>query len=169
MRRFLKKISLSIFYVLLLLLCFNATAIASDITISGSAQFECNLLSKYMKKHGYSFIKEIKYKNNFKTNLFAANDAEVIIKNKLNITVGVGKTGKNGDFSISVPRENTYRIIVRFHGREIEDTVSYSDAKNFIADLGYFESEKVASWIQRPGLSYCYTCNIRYLEIKDSL
>ncbi len=63
---------------MLLLLSLNAAAVASDVTISGSARFKCNLLSKYMKKHGYYYISEVPYKN-YKTNLFAARGAEVII------------------------------------------------------------------------------------------
>ncbi len=160
----MKNISLSILYSLSLLLSFNAVAIASDITISGSAQFRCNFLSKYMEKHGYSFIKEITYNNNFKTNIFVASDATVIIKNKDNAMLGVGKTDKKGNFSISVPMDKAYRILVQFHGREIEKELSPSDSKDFIADLGYFDIETVGSWIPIPPLSYCYTCDIRYLE-----
>jgi hypothetical protein len=53
-----KKTSLSIWYSLLLLFSLNAAAVASDVTISGSARFKCNLLSKYMEKNGYYFIEE---------------------------------------------------------------------------------------------------------------
>jgi hypothetical protein len=164
----MKKISLSICYSLLLLFSFTTVAIASDITISGSAQFKCNLLSKYMKKHGYSFIKEISYENNLKTNLFAAKDAEVTIKNKYDTVVGVVKTDKKGNFSISVRKDNNYKIVVRFHDLEFEYAVDYFDAENFIADLGYFDTEKVESWLQIPAVTYCYTCDIRYLENKES-
>ncbi len=165
----MRIIKIKIILFLLLLFSLNTVAIASDITISGSAQFECNLLSKYMKKHGYFFIKEIRRKNNLKTNLFAAKDAEVIIKNKLDTILGVVRTDKKGNFSISVPVENMYQIVVRFHDREIKNEVSYSYAKNFLADLGYFDTEKVVSWIPLPALSYCYTCGIRYLEEKEFL
>ncbi len=164
----MKNISLSILYSLLLLFLFNAAAIASDITISGSARFRCNFLSKYMEKHGYSFIKEITYDNNFKTNIFVARDATVIIKNKDNTILGVGKTDKKGNFSISVPKDRAYRILVQFHGREVEHELSYSDSENFIADLGYFDIDTVGSWIPMPPMSYCYTCDIRYLETTES-
>jgi hypothetical protein len=99
-----------------------------------------------MEKHGYSYIKEINYRE-FKTNLFAAEDAEVIIKNKYDTVLGVGKTDERGNFSISVRKDNNYKILVRFHDREIEDVVDYFDAKNYIADLGYFKTEKVGNWI----------------------
>ena len=143
----MKNISFSICYGLLLLLSFNTASLASDITISGSAYFKCNFRSAYVEKHGYYFIEETLYKKNIKTNLFAAKDAKVIIKNKQNAIVGVGKTDKKGAFSVSVPMENSYQIVIRFHDREIEDIVSYPDAQNFIADLGYFSTEKVGYWI----------------------
>lgn len=166
----MKNLSLSILFSLVLLLFLNNAAIAFEVTtINGSVQFKCKLLSKYMEKHGYSYIKEIIYEKTFKTNIFAAKDAEVIIKNKYDTVLAVGKTDKKGNFSISVPKDNNYRIVARFHDREIEEAVSYSDAKNFIADLGYFDTEKVGDWIQIPTLSYCYTCNIRYFETKGSL
>jgi hypothetical protein len=165
----MKNISLSIWYSLLLLLSVNTAAIASNITIRGSVQFECNFLSKYMQKHGYSYIKEIKYENNIKTNLFAANDAEVTVKNKYDTVVGVVNTDKKGNFSISVPKDNNYKIVVQFHDRKLEHVVDYFDARNFIANLGYFDTETVESWLQIPAVSYCYTCHIRYLENQESL
>ena len=149
----MKKILLSVWISLMLLLSFNAAAVASDITVSGSAYFKCNFRSTYMEKHGYYFIEETLYQKNIKTNLFAARDAKVIIKNRHNTILGVGKTDEKGNFSISVPEDKSYQIVIRFHNREIEDVVSSSDAKNFIADLGYFSTEKVGSWIDsRLGL-----------------
>lgn len=165
----MKKISLFTWYSILLLLSLNAAAVASDVTISGSARFNCNLLSKYMEKHGYYFIEEVKYGKNFKTNIFAAKDAEVTIKSGNHTIVGTGKADEKGNFSISVPEEDTYQIVIRFHDREIEHNVSRSDAQDFVADLGYFKTEKVGSWIQKPALSYCYTCSIRYHENRESL
>ncbi len=166
----MKHISLYILFTLLTLLSFNHAANAFEVTtINGSAQFKCKLLSKYMEKHGYFYIKEIIYEKTFKTNIFAAKDAEVIIKSKYDTVLAIGKADKKGNFSISVPKDNNYKIVVRFHDREIEEVVSYSDAINFIADFGYFDTEKVGNWIQIPTLSYCYTCNIRYLETKGSL
>ncbi len=143
----MKNISLSILLGLSLLLFLNTASIASDLEISGSAYFQCSLMSKYMEKHGYSFIKEISHKDYLKTNLYAANDAKVIVKDKNNITVGAGTADKEGNFSINVPADESYRIIVRFHGHEFEEAVSYSDAQNVIIDLGYFSSDSVGSWI----------------------
>jgi hypothetical protein len=164
----MKNIILSIYVSLLLLNSFNNAA-AADITISGSAQFQCDLLSKYMKKHGYHYIREIKYENSFKTNLFAAKDGEVIVKNMNNTVLGHGKTDEKGNFSVLAPRENSYQILVRFHGREINSVVAGTDEEIIIVDLGYFDKIEVDGWLQIPALSYCYSCDIRYLENKDSL
>ena len=142
----MKAISLSILLVLLLL-SFNSIALASDDTIAGSAYFECSLMSKYMQKHGYSFIEEIPSAEYLKTNLYAARDAQVFIKDTNNIIVGRGQTDKNGNFSITVPQYDSYQIIVKFHDHEVKEDVSSSDLKNFIIDLGNFSSESVGSWI----------------------
>ena len=165
----MKNIKLVIRFSFFLILFFSNSAIASDITMTGSVRFECNLLSKYMGKHGYSFIREIRYENNIKTNLFAADDADVIVKNNDNNILGVGKTDKKGNYSISVPEGDLYQVFVRFHDREIEYVISYSDAENVIVDMGYFETGTIDAWLQMPALSYCYTCDIRYLESKGSL
>ncbi len=82
----MKNISLFILYGLLLILSFNTAATTSDTTVKGLAYFKCNFLSAYMEKHGYYLIKE-----DSETDLFAAEDAEVIIKNTDNAVVGVGK------------------------------------------------------------------------------
>ena len=156
-------------YSLLLILPLNAMAFASDIALSGSASFKCNFISTYMGKHGYHLIEKDLYLNNLKIDRYAAHDAEVIIKNQTNAVIGTGKTDEKGMFSISVPEDYSYRIIIRFHGREIEDAVTYSIVKNIIADLGYFDTEQVGSWIPTPALQYCYTCDIRYLETRKSL
>jgi hypothetical protein len=120
-----------------------------------------------MKKNGYSYIKEVIYKNNIKTNVFAAKDAEVIIKNKYGSILRTGRADEKGNFTVSVPEDNNYTIIVKFHDRKTENVVSCSDVNDFIADLGYFDSEKVGSWFRIPPMSYCYTCDIRYHEMKD--
>lgn len=148
-------------------LLFLSAATASDVTINGSAQFQCSLLSKYMKKHGYSYIREVMYKNNLRTNVFAAKDAEVIIKNKYGVVLATERADEKGHFTLSVPEDNNYRIAVKFHEREIENIVSCPDAANFIADMGYFDSEKVGSWLQTHPVSYCYTCGIRYHEMRE--
>jgi len=163
----MKTLLRSVMYILLLVLFYNAAANAANITLSGTTQFECNLLSKYMEKHGFTYLQEIPY-NNFKTNLFAANNAEVIIKNeKNNAVLGTARTDKKGNFSISVPEDSRYRIIVRFHDREIEKTVYCSEAKNIIANVGYFDSGTVDNWIEIKPVSYCFTCNLRYHENKE--
>jgi hypothetical protein len=156
-------------YSLLLILSSNAAAFASDFTVSGAAYFKCNFISTYMEKHGYLLIEKDLYLNNLKIDRYAASDAEVIIKNQNNAVIGTGKTDGKGKFSISVPEDYSYRIIIRFHGREIEDAVSNSNVKNITADLGYFDTEQVGSWIPIPPLQYCYTCNLRYLETKKGL
>ncbi len=142
----MKTTSLSILLVLLLLF-FNSIALASDITITGSAHFTCSLMSKYMQKHGYSFIDEISSAEYLKINRYAARDAQVFIKDANNITVRKGQTDKYGNFSVTVPQDDRYQIIVKFHDHEVKEDVSFSDLKNYIIDLGNFSSEIVGSWI----------------------
>lgn len=150
-----------------LLLC--NTAVASDMTISGTAQFRSNLLSKYMIKNGYHYIKEMKIGYKYKTNLFAAGDAEVIVKNMNDIIVGSGRTDEKGNFLVSVPGDSSYQIVVRYHNREITKVVTVQETENITLDLMFFKSEEIDSWHERPALTYCYTCNIRYLENKETL
>jgi len=164
----MKLLSSSALFFFLFVLSMNNSASASDITLSGSVYFKCNFVSSYMEKHGYVLIEKDLFMNNLKTDRYAANYAEVVIKNQTNDVVGSGKTDEKGRFSISVPEDYVYRVVVRFHDREIEETVSYEGAANITADLGYFDTEKVGSWIPVPPLRYCYTCNIRYLETKKS-
>jgi hypothetical protein len=122
-----------------------------------------------MKKHDFSFIEEIRGMDNFKTNLYAARDAEVIIIDKDNNIVEIGRTDRKGHFSLTVPEEKAYQIVVRFHGREIKGEVSASEAEGFIADLGYFSSEEVENWLSKPALTYCTNCKLRTLELNESL
>jgi hypothetical protein len=142
----MKTIVLSILLGLLLL-SFNSIALATDVTITGAAHFKCSLMSKYMQKHGYSFIGVISAEEYLKVNRYAARDAQVIIKDKNNITVGKGQTDKDGNFSITVPQDDRYQVIVKFHDHEVKEDVSLSNLKNFIIDLGNFSSESVGSWI----------------------
>lgn len=166
----MKRILVSLSICAIMFMYYSSASIAFDMTtISGSAQFKSSLLSKYMKKHGYSYIEEILYNGRFKTNLFAARDAEVIVKNKYDTVLALVKTDEKGKFSVSVPRDNNYRIAVRFHDLEIEELVSLSDATSYTVDLGHFDTETVESWFQLPPLTYCYTCNIRLLEMNESL
>ncbi len=132
---------------LLLLLFFSSSVFASDITINGSADFKCSFISNYMEKHGYSFIEEALHNNSVKTNLFGAKDAEVTIENQQNIVIGVGKTDSKGKFSISVPKEASYKVTVKFHGNEYSKAISDSDTSNITAHFGFFTSDKVGDWI----------------------
>ncbi len=159
MKRFLK----SAFFIFILSLILNTAAAAANITINGSAYFSCNLLSKYMEKNGYSFIKEI-HQGNVKKNLFAAGDAEVIIKNKKNSIIKTGRTDNMGNFSVSVPGDFGYQIIVRFHGHEFMDVVTSGNEYRFSANMGFFNTEEAGNWISKPKLSYCYTCKLRPSE-----
>ncbi len=143
----MQKILLSFCYGFLLIFLLVAAAFASDITVNGSAYFKCKFTSSYMAKHGYSLIQENLYIKDLKTNLYAAKDAEVIIKNRSGIVVGYGTADEKGNYSISVPEGERYLIIMKFHGQEIEKAVSSSDAKDIITDLGYFSTEIVGRWI----------------------
>ncbi|GEM_PF-5382738 len=151
----MRKVFLSVCRGLLpaLFIFISAVSAAADVTINGSAYFKCNFISTYMEKHGYSYIREVSYNDNMKTNVFAARDATVIIKDGSDNIVGYGRTDRNGNFSISVPRDESYQIIVRFHGQEIKKQVPYSEARRFVADLGYFSTEKVGGWID-SGLNW---------------
>lgn len=149
----MKKIFLLVSYGFLLLTVFYVSATASDFKITGSAYFKCDFLSKYMVKHGYFLIREDVTEKNSKTNLYAASNAELIIKNRNNTVIGKGKTDNKGDFSVNVPEEHSYIIIFRFNGHEIEKSVPYTEANNFKAELGYFSTDKVGDWIDaRLGL-----------------
>ena len=138
----MKKVLLSVLLCLFLLVSYSAVTNASGTTVTGAAYFKSSLLSSYMEKHGYVFIEESSRKN-----IFAAEDAEIIIKNKKNKVIGYGKTDKRGNFSISVPEDDSYKIIVKYHGHEKEYEASSSNSKNFTAYLGYFSSDEVGDWI----------------------
>lgn len=142
----MKAILLSSLLVLILL-SFNPIAHSSDLTISGSAYFKCSLMSKYMQKHGYSFIDVITSAEYLKINRYAARDAQVFIKDTNNIIVGKGQTDRDGKFSITVPQYDRYQIVVKFHDQEVKEDVSFSDLKNVLIDLGNFSSDSVGSWI----------------------
>ncbi len=156
----MKKVSQSVLFISILSLFFNTAAAASDITINGTAYFSCTLLSKYMEKNGYSFIKEI-HQGKVKINLFAAGDAEVIIKNKRNSIIKTGRTDNLGNFSVSVSDDFGYQVIVRFHGHEFMDVVTSANEYRFTANMGFFDTEEAGGWISKPKLSYCYTCKLR--------
>ena len=161
---------LGVLTVLLLFFSFTSTSDSFDMTsLNGTVRFKSHLIAKYMKKHGCFYIKEVYYKGTLKTNVFAAKDAEVIIKNKYNAVLAEGRTDDKGAFEFSVPKDNIYNIIVRFRDRETEETVSYEETGNYIADMGHYDTAIVERWFPMPPVTYCYTCNIRYLERKESL
>ncbi len=166
----MRKILVLLSICTIILFNFSPSSIAFDMTtLSGTAQFKSSLLSKYMRKHGYAYIEERMYGGHYKTNIFAASDAEVVVKNKYNTVLASAKTDDMGNFSVSVPRDNNYRIVVRFHDREIDELVSQSDAARYTADFGHFNAETVESWLQLPPLTYCHTCSIRQLEMNESM
>lgn len=138
----MKNISLPVLLSFVLLLSCRVAASASDTSIIGSVYFTSSLASSYMKKHGYVYIEE-----RFKKNIFAAEDADISIRNEDGSIVGRGKTDKQGNFSISVLDNNSYKITIRFHGRDSEYAVSSSKKNNFIAYLGFFNSNEVGNWI----------------------
>ncbi len=144
---------------------FTTSAIAFEITtISGTAQFKSNLMAKYMKKHGFSFLDEVLYGSKYKTNLYAAKSAEVLIENKYGSVLAEGTADSQGKFSFSVPKDNNYKITVKFHNRIFKKEVANKNAGEYTADLGYFDSDTVVGWFPARALSYCYECRIRYLE-----
>ncbi len=162
----MKSIKFSLL-IALLLLAFTSSAIASDVILKGSVQFKCNLLSTYMEKRGYPFLEELRDGfNTFTANLYAAKDAEIIIKNSDDTVLLIEKTDKNGDFSISLP-EGSHKIVIRFYDHEIESELSQTDYDNFVADMGHFSSNEVDKWFTKPALTYCTTCNIRHFNKKS--
>ena len=164
----MKRMSLSLLTGLMLF-AFTSPAFASDITLNGSAQFECNLLAKYMTKRGFPFIRELRDRyNNFISNRYAAKDAEIIVKNKDNAVLLIDTADEQGNFSLNIPDE-AYKIVIRFHEREIESRLSDVKQRNYIADLGHFTSNEVDNWFIRPTLTYCTTCSIRYFDTNKQL
>lgn len=130
-----------LFSVIMLTVCSAAVGLSNN-TLNGAAQFKSSFSSSYMAKHGYVFIEESN-----KSNIFAAGDAEIIIKNKNGKLVGKGKTDREGAFSIAVPEGESYKVIIKYHDRETEYEVSSLKTRNFIAYLGEFDSDEVGSWI----------------------
>ncbi len=165
----MKRVTLSLLVCFVLVIAFSAPSIAADVSIEGSAYFKTSLIAKYMKKHGYHYVSEVMYNNIYKTNLFGAKNAEVIVKNTDDIIVGFGRTDKKGDFSFTVPGDREYKIVIRFQGREIEKKTNEFQTGRLTADLGHFTSDEVDSWIEKYPVTYCKECDIRYLEAKGSM
>ncbi len=138
----MKRILASVLISIMLLISFSAIVNASGSTLKGEVQFRSSFSSSYMAKHGYVFIEESN-----KANIFAAGEAEIIVKNTNGMVVGKGKADRNGIFSISVTEGENYKVLVKYHGRKTEYEVSDLDVKNFTAYLGEFNSEEVGNWI----------------------
>lgn len=163
--RYLLLSAMNIFIVLLFL---KSPLNASDITLSGAVYFKCNYNSTYMEKHGYALIKKNLLIKDFKIDSYAASYAEIVVRNQNDTIIGTGKTDEKGVFALSVPEEHLYRLMVTFRGREIQEFVPYTNAANITVDMGYFDTESVGSWIPVPPITYCPTCNIRFLESKEA-
>lgn len=164
----MKKILLIISCIILI---FNISSIshASDVTLNISAQFKCNFLAKYMKKHGYHYIKEVPFRNNMMTNMFAASDAKVVVRDKHDVVLATGSTDTKGNLSIKVPSDNEYMVVIKFHDREYIEHLDINNKDSFVADLGFFESDVVSNWISHPAVSYCNGCESRHLVRLSSL
>ena len=162
----MKKILPAILFSLVIVIPFTNNAAASDVIISGSFQFDCTLSAKFMEKHGYSFIEESYYGSYLSTNMYAAEDVEVIIKNEDGTILGTGVADKKGKFSISVPHEDIYRIVARFHDRETDKMVEFKDIERVIVYVGFFKSETVDIWMAKASRDDCGNCDVRYLEVK---
>ncbi len=165
----MKRINLSVFCILILVLSFSIPAMASDITIKGSALFKCSLIGKYLEKHGYTYIDEVMYDNIYKINRFGAKDAEITIRNKSNEIVGSGTADKNGEFAFVVPEDKGYKIAAKYHGHEVEILTDHYLGHKYTADLGRYSSKEVGGWIKSLPVTYCYNCDIRYLEAKGAM
>ena len=138
----LKRILLIFWLSVLILAPFNNSASASDVFISGSSQFESRLLVKYMKKQGYFYIGL----SDTDLNTFGAKDAEIIITNADDIAVGTGLADNKGNFHITVPIEDVYKVVVRFHGKEVVQVVKFPGIKDIMVYLGYFDSDIIDRW-----------------------
>ncbi len=138
----MRSIIAAILFSVMLFTSYNAEAGASSNTLNGAAQFRSSLSSSYMAKHGYVFIEE-----SHKSNLFAAGEAEIVVKNGNGKIVGIGKANKDGVFSVEVPEGEDYKVVIKYHGRKTEHEVLASKTRNFIAYLGEFHSDEVGNWI----------------------
>ena len=138
----MKKCLLSILMCLILLISLSGAVCASDTVVSGSIYFSSTLISPYMQKHGFIFIKEGSHDV-----VYAAPDAEITVTNKEDDIVGQGRTDTGGHFSISVPEVESYMIVVRFHEHEYKHEVPNSERDTILIRLGLFRSDEVDRWI----------------------
>ena len=170
----MNKILLVILFSLVLCVSVTNNAVASDfqkensivktVEISGSFQFDSSLSAKFMEKHGYSFIEESYYGSFLTTNMYGAQDVEVIIEDEHGTLLGTGVSDKKGKFSISVPPEDSYRIVARFHDRETDKMVEFKDIDGVIVYVGFFKSETVDIWMTQASQNDCYSCDVRYAK-----
>lgn len=126
---------------------FHSKAASSEVIISGSAQFDSSLSENYMEKHGYVFIEESYYQSFLKTNMYGLKNAEILIKNEYGNVLGTAMTDKEGNFTVTVPKESDYKIIVRFKGHEIIKQALLPKIENVIVYAGFFNSDTVGAWI----------------------
>ena len=144
----MQKILRAICFSLVVFYSFINNAVASDIVISGSTQFDCSLSAMFMEKHGYVFIEESYYESYLTTNMYAAKDAEIIIENEHGAVLGTGIADKKGKFSIAVPKGDLYKIIARFHDTKSIKQVQYPNIEDIIVYMGYIQSDMVDNWLR---------------------
>jgi hypothetical protein len=146
MKNFLFMIWLSV----LICALFISNAVASDVVISGSSQFDSSLSDKFMEKRGYVFIEETSYADFLTTNIYGAKGAEVIVEDYNGTVLGTETADDRGDFSITVPEGDIYLLTVKFRGRERTKKIEFPKIDNVTVYIGFFKSETVDSWFIRP-------------------
>ena len=149
----MKKILLVIWLSVSMFTFFNNNVSASEIVISGSTQFDCSLSEKFMGKHGYLFLEESYYESYLSTNMYAATGSEVSILDEDGNVLARAMTDSKGGFSVTVPKEDTYRIICRFRDQKVEKVVKFSDIDNVTVYIGFFKSETVDNWLRTAALN----------------
>jgi hypothetical protein len=154
----MKKILLVICCSALIFTFINNNASAAEVVIKGSSQFDCSLSAKYMEKHGYVFIEETAYASYVTTNMYAAAGSEVSVLDEDGNVLGTAKVDNKGSFSVTVPKEDTYKIICKFHDKKVEKIVKYSKIDNVTIYNGFVKSEVVDHWLQAAVSNECITC-----------
>ena len=149
----MKNIFVFIGLSILILFAFHNKAAASEVIISGSSQFDSSLSAKFMGKHGYVFLEESYYESYLSTNMYAATGSEVSILDEDGNVLGTAIADNKGGFSVTVPREDSYRIISRFHNQKVEKIVKFSDIDNVTVYIGFFKSEIVDNWLRTAALN----------------
>ena len=154
----MKKILFVIWLSVLILVPFNKNAVAADVVISGSSQFDCSLSAKFMEKHGYVFIEESYYESYRTTNMYAATGSKVIVEDEEGTVLGTVMLDEKGKFSIAVPAGDKYKVIVSFHGNTTIKHVQSPKLDNITVYLGYYKSETVDNWLRTAALDDCDNC-----------